>query len=77
MVVTHSDSTYVKLRFDVEPAAERVEVLDQGQNVVATFLDATEEHVFRLTTGLYTIRAVFPGGATFEGTIDFVNELQE
>ena len=77
MVVTHPDSTYVKLRFDVEPAAERVEVLDQGQNVVATFLDATEEHVFRLTTGLYTIRAVFPGGATFEGTIDFVNELQE
>lgn len=77
MVVTHPDSTYVKLRFDVEPAAERVEVLDQTQNVVATFLDATEEHVFRLTTGLYTIRAVFPGGATFEGTIDFVNELQE
>jgi hypothetical protein len=77
MVVTHPDSTYIKLRFDVEPTAERVEVLDQGQHVVATFLNATEEHVFRLTTGLYTIRAVFPGGATFEGTIDFVNELQE
>lgn len=77
MVVTHPDSTYIKLRFDVEPTAERVEFLDQGQNVVATFLNATEEHVFRLTTGLYTIRAVFPGGATFEGTIDFVNELQE
>ena len=77
MVVTHPDSTYVKLRFDVEPTAERIEVLDQAQNLVATFYNATEEHIFRLTTGFYTIRAVFPGGATFEGTIDFTNELQE
>ncbi len=77
MVVTHPDSTYIKLSFNVEPTAERIEVLDQAQNLVATFYNATEEHIFRLTTGLYTIRAVFPSGAIFEGTIDFTNELQE
>ena len=30
-----------------------------------------------MTTGVYIIRAVFPGGAVFEGSIDFTNELQD
>ena len=77
MVVAHQDATYIKLSFNVEPTAERIEVLDHNDNLVATFYDSTEEHVFRLTTGLYTLRAVFPSGDIFEGTIDFTNELQE
>ena len=77
MVVAHPDSSYIKLSFNVEPTAERIEVLDQANNIVATFYDSTEEHILRMTTGVYIIRAVFPGGAVFEGSIDFTNELQD
>lgn len=77
MVVAHPDNSYIKLSFNVEPTAERIEVLDQANNIVATFYDSTEEHILRMTTGVYIIRAVFPGGAVFEGSIDFTNELQD
>lgn len=77
MVVAHPESSYIKLSFNVEPTAERIEVLDQANNIVATFYDSTEEHILRMTTGVYIIRAVFPGGAVFEGSIDFTNELQD
>ncbi len=45
-------------------------------NLVATFQNSVDAHILRMTTGLYTIRAVFPGGNTFEGTIDFTNDLR-
>lgn len=60
MVVANQDECFVKLRFDVVPTAERIEVYDQQMNLVATFQNSVDAHILRMTTGLYTIRAVFP-----------------
>lgn len=75
-IVANQDESFVKLRFDVVPTAERIEVYDRQMNLVATFQNSVDAHILRMTTGLYTIRAVFPGGNTFQGTIDFTNDLR-
>ncbi len=76
MIVANQDESFVKLRFDVVPTAERIEIYDRQMNLVATFQNSVDAHILRMTTGLYTIRAVFPRGNTFEGTIDFTNDLR-
>lgn len=76
MVVTHQDVTHVKLGFRVEPAAESIQLLDQNETLIGTFEDSAETtQIYRLTTGTYIIRALFPNGDTFLRTVNFENVL--
>lgn len=76
MVVTHQEVTHVKLGFRVEPTAESIQMLDQNETLIGTFEDSAEPtQIYRLTTGTYIIRAVFPSGDTFQQTINFENVI--
>ena len=75
MVVTHQEVTHVKLGFRVEPTAESIQLLDQNETLIGTFEDSAEPTIIYRLTGTYIIRALFPGGDTFQQTVNFENVI--
>ncbi len=75
MAVTHPDASYIQVSFRVVPEAQSIEVYDQDENLLATFLNDTDTQVYRLTPGTYTVRALFSGGRTYQRRIGLVNVI--